>query len=56
MPLRTVFEALGEFLNWTLELVPFAGNLPNILFSLIISGGLLYWIGEMRKHEKAGEK
>jgi hypothetical protein len=26
------------------------------LFSLTIAGGLLYWIGEMRKHEKAGEK
>ena len=56
MPLRTVFEALGEFLHWTLKLVPLAGNLPNILFSLTIAGGLFYWIGLMRKHEKAGDK
>lgn len=56
MPLRTVFEALGDFVNWTLELVPFAGNLPNLLFSAVIGAGLLYWIGEMRKHQQAGEK
>lgn len=56
MPLRTIFEALGEFLYWTLELVPFAGNLPNILFAMTIAGGLLYWINEMRKHEKASDK
>jgi|LakMenE01Jun11ns_1017448.scaffolds.fasta_scaffold8740714_2 hypothetical protein len=56
MPLRTVFEALGNFLNWTLELVPFLGNLPNLLFSLVIAGGTLYWLREMRKHQQAGEK
>jgi hypothetical protein len=56
MPLRTVFEALGEFLHWTLELVPFLGNLPNLMFALVIAGGTFYWLREMRKHQQAGEK
>ncbi len=56
MPFRTVFEALGDFLYWTLELVPFLGDYANLLFMGLIAGGAIYWIRTMMGHQRAGQK
>ena len=42
---------IGDFLTATFELLPLLGNLPNILFTLIIMGGLAYWLWELKKYK-----
>lgn len=48
--------ALGDLFEWTFTILPVLGNLPNILFILIITGYFFYWMGQMRKHQRAGER
>ncbi|MFN3951675.1 MAG: DUF6341 family protein [Thermaurantimonas sp.] len=48
--------ALGDFFEWTFQILPVLGNLPNILFLLIGFVAFIYWMNEMRKHQKAGER
>jgi hypothetical protein len=49
MPLRSFFEGLGDFL-------PTVGNAVNYLFMAVGAGLGIYWMMEMRKHQKADEK
>ena len=56
MSLRILFESLGSFLEWTFKILPIVGNNLNYLFMGIIAGLGVYWIREMFKHQKAGEK
>ena len=53
--LRNFFEGLGDFFTWTFQFLPSVGNYVNRLFILVIAGGLLYWISQMRKHKANGE-
>lgn len=55
MQVKDIVEALGDFFLWTFEILPALGNIPNYLFIIIGSVFFLYWMGEMRKHKKAGE-
>ncbi|MDG1252213.1 MAG: hypothetical protein P8N56_00860 [Schleiferiaceae bacterium] len=55
MPLRSFFEGLGDFLEWTFQLLPFIGNAANYVFMATIAGLGIYWIIQMRKHQKTGE-
>ncbi len=41
---------LGDLLEASFAVLPALGNLPNILFSLVIFGGLVYWILELNKY------
>jgi len=43
--------AIGDFITATFELLPMLGNLPNILFTLIIAAGLAYWLRELTKYK-----
>lgn len=47
---------LGDFLGATFKILPPLGNLPNILFSLIIFFGLVYWIMELKKYKVAAKE
>lgn len=47
---------LGDFLEMTFGILPALGNLPNILFTLIIFGGLVYWIRELGKYKAEAQK
>ena len=51
--LRNFFEGLGELFQATFKILPFAGDTVNRIFMLIIAGGLLYWVLQMRKHKAA---
>jgi hypothetical protein len=53
--LRNFFEGLGDIFQATFKILPFAGDTVNRLFMLIIAGGLIYWIIQMRKHKANGE-
>ena len=47
---------LGDFLEATFGILPTLGNLPNILFSLIIFGGLVYWIKQLGAYKAEAKK
>ena len=47
---------LGDFLEWTFQILPFLGNLPNVLFTLTIFGGLIYWLRELKKYKVEAKK
>ncbi|MFZ9155650.1 MAG: hypothetical protein ACO27L_02040 [Schleiferiaceae bacterium] len=52
MPLRSIFEGLGDFFTWTFKAMPYIGPVANVVFWSIIAGGIIYWLREMSKHEK----
>ena len=56
MQFKDIVEGLGDFLEWTFGILPVLGNIPNILFFAIGSVLFIYWMLEMRKHAKAGER
>ena len=53
--LRNFFEGLGDLFQATFKILPLAGDYVNRLFMLIIAGGLVYWIIQMRKHKANSE-
>ena len=53
--MRAFFEGLGDFLEWTFGLITFLGNGFNVLYMIIISVLIIYWLGQMVKHKRAGE-
>lgn len=46
-----IVYGLGDLLEASFQILPTLGNLPNILFSLVIFGGLVYWINELKKYK-----
>jgi len=48
--------AIGDFLSATFQVLPILGNLPNILFSLIIAGGLAYWLLQLKKYKAEAKR
>ena len=53
--LRNFFEGLGDLFQATFKILPIAGDYVNTLFMLVIGGGLVYWVLQMRKHKANGE-
>mgnify|MGYP000114947454 FL=1 len=53
--LRNFFEGLGDFFQATFKILPTVGDSVNRLFMLVIAGGLIYWVLQMRKHKANGE-
>ena len=53
--LRNFFEGLGDLFQATFKILPIAGDIVNSIFMLIIVGGLLYWVIQMRRHKANGE-
>ncbi len=56
MPLRNFFEALGDFFEWTFQILPILGDYFNWLIIFVIAGYGGYWLGQMIKHQRAGER
>ena len=52
MPLRSIFEGLGDFFTCSFKAMPYIGPVANVVFWSIIAGGIIYWLREMSKHEK----
>jgi len=42
---------LGDLFELTFQILPLLGNLPNILFTLVILGGLVYWLKELKNYK-----
>jgi len=47
---------LGDFFELTFEILPLLGNLPNILFTLILVGGIGYWLLQLKKYKTLAEQ
>lgn len=48
--------SLGDLLEWTFGILPPLGNLPNILFTAVIFGGLVYWLIQLKKYKAEAER
>lgn len=46
------FNAIGDFFTWTFQFMPSLGNIPNLIIGLCIGAGTVYWLGQMRKHNR----
>lgn len=53
--IRDIAFAIGDFFQWTFKAMPVVANGPNIIISLVITAYFIYWLGQIRKHSKAGE-
>lgn len=51
-----IVYALGDILEASFAILPPLGNIPNILFTLVIFGGLVYWMLELRKYKNEADK
>ena len=51
MSWNDIVYRLGDLLEASFQILPTLGNLPNALFSLIIFGGLVFWIMELKKYK-----
>lgn len=47
---------LGDVLTATFKILPALGNLPNVIFTLAIFGGLVYWLNELKKYKVEAKK
>lgn len=47
---------LGDLLTASFEVLPALGNLPNILFTLLIMGGFVYWLLELKKYRQKAKQ
>ena len=56
MQVKEIMYGIGEFFWWAFESLEALGNIPNLIFLAIGSVLFLYWMGQMKKHSKAGEK
>lgn len=44
MEFKDLVYALGDFFEWTFGILPALGNLPNILFTVLMVAGIVYWL------------
>lgn len=56
MTWNEIVYGLGDLLEMTFEILPPLGNLPNILFSLVIFGSLVYWMMQLSKYNKKAKE
>jgi len=56
MTWNEIVYATGDLLGETFKILPPLGNIPNIIFSLVIFFGLVYWIMELKKYKTKAER
>jgi hypothetical protein len=56
MTWNEIVYGTGELLSETFKILPPLGNIPNIIFSLVIFFGLVYWIMELKKYKGKAQK
>ena len=47
---------LGDFFEWTFQILPVLGNVVNYLFLALGFVFFFYWMGQMAKHNRQGQK
>ena len=44
MEYNDLIYGLGDIFHWTFKILPALGNLPNIIFTLLMAFGVVYWL------------
>lgn len=55
MQIKDVVYGLGDFFEWTFQILPVLGNGFNIVLFVIGWIFFFYWMGQMVKHQRAGQ-
>lgn len=56
MQVKDIFEGIGAFFEFTFQILPTLGNLPNLIFLIIGSALFLFWMVQMTRHREPGEE
>jgi|OM-RGC.v1.037116447 hypothetical protein len=56
MQVKDVVYAIGDFFEWTFQILPVLDNLPNMLFLGIGFILFFYWMAQMAAHARRGER
>lgn len=56
MQFKDIVFAIGDFFEWTFQILPMLGNIPNYIYLAIGFLLFFYWMGQMVKHQRAGEQ
>ncbi|MBD98395.1 MAG: hypothetical protein CMO34_01010 [Verrucomicrobia bacterium] len=56
MKWNDIVYGIGDFLEMTFQVFHALGNVPNIIFTLVIFGGLIYWLRELVKYKAAAKR
>ena len=52
MQVKDIFEAIGELFQFTFQILPTLGNLPNLIFLILGSVLFLYWMLQMSRQSE----
>lgn len=56
MTWNEIVYSTGDLFEATFKILPPLGNIPNIIFSLIIFFGLVYWILQLKKFKDEAKR
>lgn len=56
MSWNDLIYGLGEIIQETFIVVDILQNIPNILFTLVILGGIAYWLMQLKKYKEHAEE
>lgn len=56
MTWNEIVYGLGDLLEATFEILPPLGNLPNILFTLIIFVAFFYWMKQLKDYREEAKR
>ena len=56
MTWNEIIYETGDLLTATFKILPVLGNIPNVIFSLVIFFGLIYWIRELGNYKKEAQR
>ncbi len=54
--MNSFFYFLKDFFEATFEILPILGNIPNVIFTLIVVAITGYWINELIKYKRLGQE
>lgn len=40
---------LADIFEWTFQILPVLGNLPNYIYAVLIFAGIIYWLNWQKK-------
>ena len=54
--MKDFFEGIASFFESTFEMLPPLGNIPNVLFGVIIFVAFIYWMLQLKKFSRSGSR
>lgn len=56
MQFKDIVYAIGDFFQWTFQILPWLGNIPNFIFVILGFLFFFFWMSQLVKFSRAGEK